>query len=312
MLNIGIENIQPKVSTEMEVSIEELIDFATAVGIYSDEINQDFKILDQHILAVENLISVLDNLKKHGVTPALEALVGNQIELSEASLENFITEGIQKIIDFIRGIIKRIKEFFTGSADKQLDKEMKEIRDRTDSQEEETKKQIDDMLNKSLKVHGVLSILTIDGYSIKSFADNFLDAYRKWRSAAVRHGDRGKELIDSHLETIRSATEAFRNCFDRVDYVFRTRNEINLFLQRANTIKIELAVKIKLFEIEIESLSKLISDQNKPMVVRNTEVLSLFKTFVALLEQGMRGVQSSITILNNATRLPGYKRLNAE
>ena len=119
MLNIGIENIQPKVSIETEMSIEELIDFATAIGVYSDEINQDFKVLDQHILAVENLISVLDNLKEHGKTSALEALIGNQIELSDISLEGMIGDAVKKVIDFIKGLIKKIKEFFTNStADK--------------------------------------------------------------------------------------------------------------------------------------------------------------------------------------------------
>ena len=115
MLNIGIENIQPKVSTETEMSIEELIDFVTAVVYYSDEINQDFKVLDQHILAVENLISVLDNLKEHGVTPAIEALIGNQIELSEASLENMITAAFKKFVEFLKLLIERIKKFFTKS-----------------------------------------------------------------------------------------------------------------------------------------------------------------------------------------------------
>ena len=131
MLNIGLESIQPKVSTEAEMSIEELIDFATAVGMYSDEINQDFKVLDQHILAVENLISVLNNLKEHGVTPALESLVGDQIELSETSLENFITEGIKKVIEFIKGIIKKIKEFFTGSDN--VEKIAKDTKDTVES-----------------------------------------------------------------------------------------------------------------------------------------------------------------------------------
>ena len=141
MLNIGIENIQPKVSTETMMSIEELIDFATAVGIYSDEINQDFKVLDQHILAVENLTSVLDSLKEHGVTPALEALVGNQVELDKVSLENMITNGIKKVIDFIKGIIKKIKEFFTG---KESISKLKEDAKRTVN---ELEKEIDNVKN---------------------------------------------------------------------------------------------------------------------------------------------------------------------
>lgn len=113
-MNLGLESLQTDMGEQPTMSFEELIDFSVSMGDYSEEIRNDILIIDQQLAAIENLTSILDNFKKHGSTPVLQDLVGNQIELSEASLEGMIGKAINSVIDFIKKLLKKIKEFFTG------------------------------------------------------------------------------------------------------------------------------------------------------------------------------------------------------
>lgn len=133
-IDLGLESLQTE---EPTMSFEELIDFSVSMGDYSEEIRNDMLIIDQQLVAIENLTSILDSFKKHGSTPVLEDLVGNQIELSEASLEGMIGNAVNSVIDFIKKIIKKIKEFFTGSSN--VDKISKEAEQHLKSLDPNTK-----------------------------------------------------------------------------------------------------------------------------------------------------------------------------
>lgn len=104
--------------------MEYIVDTWSDIFADCSEIRDDIEQLNQCVYAVDNLKSVLDNYRTYGHTPSVELLIGNQIEWNEASLEGMIANGISTIIDFIKKIIKKIKDMIFKSdtaIGKQLD-----------------------------------------------------------------------------------------------------------------------------------------------------------------------------------------------
>ena len=317
MLNIGIENIQPKVSTETEMPIEELIDFATAVGMYSDEIDQDFKVLDQHILAVENLISVLDNLREHGVTPAIEALVGNQIELSEASFENFITEGIKKVVDFIKGIIKKIKEFFTGKKDETVKKQIDECEQILNSNDENDKQKVDEIIERSIEIN-VCHVLIEPGADASKPFTTFCNSFKQW-GAEVNSNSMSSSAGEGPLATMQGLVKGIPFTFGRRKTIFESRENIKHCLSKANSFLSDLKRHVREFERLIPMLEKNlieIGDKNDHVTTSAQglrdlpTVARLFKDCLHQLNMAIFSLQNSINNIHRAMKSNGYRALD--
>ena len=114
MLNLGLGAL-----VKQEASAEELsYDYLDTVMLYNEACEELTIVCDQFdqiCVAYENLIAISEVIREHGVTPALESLVGgnfaNGLTL-EASME--AEKGaLEKIKDFLVKVWEAIKNFFT-------------------------------------------------------------------------------------------------------------------------------------------------------------------------------------------------------
>jgi hypothetical protein len=159
--------------------------FADCNGI-RDDINQ----LNQCVYAVENLKSVLNNYRTYGHTPSVELLLGDQIEWNETSLEGMIANGIRKIIDFIKGIIEKIKDMIFKS-DTVLEKQL-------DMLERVELKKVE--LKKVELEHAELKRVSLDG---EKFA---ISVMRCVKEASINQMwskfDEAKRIVDGYLSKV--------------------------------------------------------------------------------------------------------------
>lgn len=104
----------------------ELLKLEVAAIKSLNSIDEDIKCLTALEHVDTNLNSIMTTVKVHGITTAIESLIGDDLKTlgidknnkeSLTSLENFITETANKIWEFIKSILRKIKEFFTKVID---------------------------------------------------------------------------------------------------------------------------------------------------------------------------------------------------
>lgn len=116
MLNLGLGVLvdQKKNDKEVDVLSYEYLDTIMMYNEACEELAIVCDQFEQVCVAYENLIAINDVIKEHGVTPALEALVGSNFPggfTAEASME--AAEGAMgKIKEFLVKVWEAIKNFF--------------------------------------------------------------------------------------------------------------------------------------------------------------------------------------------------------
>lgn len=114
-LNLGLESlIDSKTENEAKVLSYEYLDAVFEYSAASEELTVVFNQFDSVIRAAENLKAVSDVIATQGVTPALEALVGENFKrgLSAESVSASLESVGEAIKNFCLKIWQAIKQFF--------------------------------------------------------------------------------------------------------------------------------------------------------------------------------------------------------
>lgn len=114
MLNLGLGALVKKEEPQAEILSYEYLDTVMMYNEACEELTIVCDQFDQICTAYENLIAISDVIKEHGVTPALEALVGENFAgglTLEASMEAE-AGAWEKIKEFLVRVWEAIKNFF--------------------------------------------------------------------------------------------------------------------------------------------------------------------------------------------------------
>ena len=114
MLNLGLGALVKKEEPQAEILSYEYLDTVMMYNEACEELTIVCDQFDQVCTAYENLVAISDVIKEHGVTPALEALVGENFVggFSLEQAEEAKKGAWEKIKEFIKSVWQAIKNFF--------------------------------------------------------------------------------------------------------------------------------------------------------------------------------------------------------